>query len=191
LTTRMENICLFCGSSIGNKDVYRRTARKLVGELVKRNIGIVYGGGKVGLMGEIADAVLELGGRIIGVMPRHLVEKEIAHKGLTALHVVETIHERKRLMSELADAFIALPGGYGTLEELFEILSWAELGIHQKPCGILDVNGFYQPLIRFLDFVQAEGFLRTASRKLVLVKDEAMDLVETIIRYDPVRVDKW
>jgi uncharacterized protein (TIGR00730 family) len=191
LTTRMENICLFCGSSIGNKDVYRRTARKLVGELVKRNIGIVYGGGKVGLMGEIADAVLELGGRVIGVMPRHLVEKEIAHKGLTALHVVETIHERKRLMSELADAFIALPGGYGTLEELFEILSWAELGIHQKPCGILDVNGFYQPLIRFLDFVQAEGFLRTASRKLVLVKDEAMDLVETIIRYDPVRVDKW
>jgi uncharacterized protein (TIGR00730 family) len=191
LTTRMENICLFCGSSTGNKDVYRRTARKLVGELVKRNIGIVYGGGKVGLMGEIADAVLELGGRVIGVMPRHLVEKEIAHKGLTALHVVETIHERKRLMSELADAFIALPGGYGTLEELFEILSWAELGIHQKPCGILDVNGFYQPLIRFLDFVQAEGFLRTASRKLVLVKDEAMDLVETIIRYDPVRVDKW
>jgi uncharacterized protein (TIGR00730 family) len=187
----MENICLFCGSSTGNKDVYRRTARKLVGELVKRNIGIVYGGGKVGLMGEIADAVLELGGRVIGVMPRHLVEKEIAHKGLTALHVVETIHERKRLMSELADAFIALPGGYGTLEELFEILSWAELGIHQKPCGILDVNGFYQPLIRFLDFVQAEGFLRTASRKLVLVKDEAMDLVETIIRYDPVRVDKW
>jgi uncharacterized protein (TIGR00730 family) len=187
----MENICLFCGSSPGNKDVYRRTARKLVGELVKRNIGIVYGGGKVGLMGEIADAVLELGGRIIGVMPRHLVEKEIAHKGLTALHVVETIHERKRLMSELADAFIALPGGYGTLEELFEILSWAELGIHQKPCGILDVNGFYQPLIRFLDFVQAEGFLRTASRNLVLVKDEPMDLVETIARYDPVRVDKW
>ena len=187
----MENICVFCGSSSGIRDVYRRTARELACELVKRNIGIVYGGGKVGLMGEIADAALGSGGRVIGVMPRHLVEKEIAHKGLTALHVVETLHERKRLMSELADAFIALPGGYGTLEELCEMLSWAELGIHRKPCAVLDVNGFYQPLIRFLDFMQAEGFLRNASRNLVLVKENAVNLVETIIHYNPVRVDKW
>src|SRR5215475_2650578 len=156
----MKRICVFCGSSSGSRPEYRVCAEELGTELIRRQIGLIYGGGNVGLMGAIADAVLRGGGEAIGVIPEHLMTREIAHKQLTKLHVVRSMHERKALMADLSDAFIALPGGFGTLEEFCEAVTWAQLGLHAKPCGILNVQGYYSPLLAMFDDAVREGFLK-------------------------------
>jgi uncharacterized protein (TIGR00730 family) len=164
----LKRICVFCGSSVGSRPVYAAAARELGRTLAKRGLGIVFGGGKVGLMGVLADAALGAGGKAIGVIPEALVAREIAHNGLTELRVVRSMHERKTLMADLADAFIALPGGYGTFEEFFEAVTWTQLGIHRKPCGLLNVEGYYNALLALLDRAVADGFIREANRLLVL-----------------------
>jgi len=165
---QLKRICVFCGSSVGSRPTYAAATRELGRTLAARGLGIVFGGGKVGLMGVLADAALAVGGEVIGVIPEALVAREIAHTGLTKLHVVRSMHERKTLMADLADAFIALPGGYGTLEEFLEAVTWTQLGIHKKPCGLLNVNGYYDALLALLDRAVADGFIREANRILVL-----------------------
>jgi len=165
---QLKRICVFCGSSVGSRPTYAAATRELGRTLAARGLGIVFGGGKVGLMGVLADAALAVGGEVIGVIPEALVAREIAHTGLTKLHVVHSMHERKTLMADLADAFIALPGGYGTLEEFLEAVTWTQLGIHKKPCGLLNVNGYYDALLALLDRAVADGFIREANRILVL-----------------------
>lgn len=182
---------MFCGSSSGRLEEYRRTAEELAAELVRRSIGLVYGGGKVGLMGAVADAVLKAGGEAIGVMPQNLIALEIGHAKLTKLHVVHSMHERKALMADLSDAFIALPGGFGTLEEFFEVLTWTQLGLHAKPCGILNVLGYYSPLLAMLDHAVEERFLKLENRALVLARDTAHDLLQALDGWRPVSVQKW
>ena len=164
----LKRICVFCGSSVGSRPAYAAAARELGRTLAERGLGIVFGGGKVGLMGVLADAALAAGGEAIGVIPEALVAREIGHNGLTKLHVVRSMHQRKTLMADLADAFIALPGGYGTFEEFFEAVTWTQLGIHKKPCGLLNVNGYYDALLALLDRAVADGFIREANRILVL-----------------------
>lgn len=171
-------ICVFCGSSPGRRPAYAEAARNLGRILAKRGIGVVYGGASVGTMGALADAVLEAGGVITGVIPRSLVEREIAHGGLTELRTVETLHERKAMMADLSDAFIALPGGLGTLEELAEVWSWGQLGLHAKPLGLLDVDGYYKPLASQIDLMAAEGFLRAEYRAMLVVEDDASRLLD-------------
>lgn len=184
-------VCVFCGSSSGNSDAFESAARQLGDALLEFGHALVYGGAHVGLMGLIADTVLSGGGEVIGVIPRQLVEKEIAHQKLTRLHVVETMHERKALMADLSDAFIALPGAYGTLDELFEILTWAQLGLHQKPIGILNVDGYYDSLLHFLDRCVESGFLKSANRELFLVDTAPALLLERMAQYRPAPVSKW
>src|SRR3984957_13185805 len=182
----MKRICVFCGSSQGNRPEYRAAAEEMAGELVRRNIGLVYGGGNVGLMGIIADAVLKAGGEAQGVIPEHLMAREVGHKGLTKLHVVGSMHERKALMADLSDAFVALPGGFGTLEEFCEVVTWTQLGLHAKPCGMLNVLGFYSPLLRMFDHAVEERFLKTENRALVLARDKPADLLQALktgVRY--------
>ena len=164
----MKSIAVYCGASLGADPAYADAARDLARALVEHNIGLVYGGGKVGLMGVIADEVLRLGGDATGVIPKHLVEREVGHAGLTRLFVVKDMHERKAMMSDLADGFIAMPGGMGTLEELFEMVTWAQLGIHAKPIGLFNVNGFYDGLAAFLDHLVAAGFVRPAHAELMM-----------------------
>ena len=166
----LNRICVFCGASPGRDPKYAALARATGKELAQRHIGIVYGGGRVGLMGALADGALEEGGEVIGVIPRGLVDRELAHPGLSELRVVQTLHERKAVMAELADAFIALPGGLGTLEELSEVASWAQLDLHRKPCGILDPGGYFGHLIGFLDHAVEEGFLTPADRARLIVE---------------------
>ena len=163
-----KRICVFCGSSPGRGDTYRDAAARLGRLLAESGIGVVYGGASVGTMGVVADAALGAGGEVVGVIPQALVDREVAHTGLTDLHVVADMHERKALMAELSDGFIALPGGAGTLEELFEVWTWAQLGLHTKPIGLLDVAGFYEPLAVLLDHMVAEGFLAATNRDLVV-----------------------
>ncbi len=163
----------------------------MAAELVRRNIGLVYGGGNVGLMGMIADAVLRAGGEAIGVIPEHLMAREVGHKGLTKLHIVRSMHERKALMADLADAFVALPGGFGTLEEFCEVVTWMQLGLHAKPCGILNVMGYYSPLLRMLDHAVEERFLKPENRALVLARDQPADLLRALEGWRPARVEKW
>lgn len=182
---------VFCGSNVGTAPEFADSARSLGRLLAVRKIGIIYGGGSVGLMGELADAALSDGGEVVGVIPRALWEREIGHRGLTKLHVVETMHERKALMAELSDAFIALPGGLGTLEEIFEIWTWAQLGLHGKPCGFLNVNGYYTPLVGFLDSAVAAGFLRPQHRAIAIVGSDAEVLLERFATYEPPVVQKW
>jgi uncharacterized protein (TIGR00730 family) len=170
----MKSIAVYCGASLGADPVYADAARDLARALVEHNIGLVYGGGKVGLMGVIADEVLRLGGDATGVIPKHLVEREVGHAGLTRLFVVKDMHERKAMMSDLAEGFIAMPGGMGTLEELFEMVTWAQLGIHAKPIGLLNVNGFYDGLASFVDHLVGTGFVRPAHAEL-LVRDADPD----------------
>src|SRR4030095_7367899 len=165
----MKRLCVFCGSSPGHDPGYATSAAQLGRVLAERGIGLVYGGGRVGLMGQLADAALAAGGEVIGVIPQALLEREIAHRGLTQLRVVDSMHARKALMGELAGGFIALPGGVGTLEELFEVWSWATLGLHRKPCGLLDVGGFFAPLAEFLDRQGRAGFLPPASRAVLVI----------------------
>jgi uncharacterized protein (TIGR00730 family) len=187
----MKRICVFCGSSEGSRPEYRVAAEEMTSELVRRSIGLVYGGGNVGLMGIIADAALKAGGEAIGVIPEHLMAREVGHKGLTKLHVVRTMHERKALMAELSDAFIALPGGFGTLDEFCEVLTWTQLGLHAKPCGILNVLGFYSSLLAMLDHAVEERFLKPENRALVLARDKPADLLHELEDWRPVRVEKW
>ena len=187
----MKSICVFCGSSAGESPVYLEAATRLGELLAAEGLTLVYGGSRVGLMGRLADAMLEKGGDVIGVIPRALVNREVAHGGLAELRIVGSMHERKAVMAELADAFIALPGGLGTLEELFEVVTWSQLGLHQKPSGILDVEGYYQFLIAFLDHAVDEGFLSVAHRRMVLVEEEAPQLLARLREYSPPVVPKW
>jgi len=187
----MKRICVFCGSSAGSKPEYRACAQQLGAELTRRKIGLVYGGGNVGLMGGIADSVLEAGGEAIGVIPEHLMSREIGHNRLTKLHIVRSMHERKALMSDLSDAFIALPGGFGTLEEFCEVLTWSQLGLHAKPCGIVNVLGYYTPLLAMLDHAVQERFLKPQNRALVLARDKPAELLQALEDWRPVHVEKW
>lgn len=187
----MKRICVFCGSQPGLRPIYQSTAEQLGQLLAQQSIELVYGGGKAGLMGIVADAALAAGGRVIGIIPESLVAREVGHDGLTELHVVKTLHERKAIMADLSDAFIVLPGGYGTLEELSEVLSWAQLGLHQKPCAFLNLEGFYDPLITFFDHLVAEKFLLPSSRSLVLEEKDPVTLLDRLATYQPVTVDRW
>ncbi len=186
----MKRICVFCGSSSGAKPEYAQAAKRLGSVLVERRLGLVYGGGNVGLMGQIANAVIEQGGEVIGVIPRGLLERRVALTGLSDLRVVGSMHERKAVMAELADGFIALPGGLGTLEELFEVWTWAQLGLHQKPCGLLNICDYYTPLITFLERLVAEGFLADAHRSMVMVQDQPEALLDQFDHYRAPVVDK-
>jgi uncharacterized protein (TIGR00730 family) len=187
----MKRICVFCGSSPGSRPEYRSAAEALGAELARRNIGLVCGGGNVGLMGVLADAVLGAGGEAQGVIPEHLMAREIGHNGLTKLHVVRSMHERKALMADLSDAFIALPGGFGTLEEFCEVVTWTQLGLHAKPCGILNVLGYYSPLLAMLDHAVEEQFLKPENRGLVLARESPSELLRVLEEWRPVRVEKW
>jgi uncharacterized protein (TIGR00730 family) len=187
----MKSICVYCGSSHGVSPIYADLARKLGQTLVRRRLDLVYGGGRIGLMGVLADAVLAEGGSVIGVIPESLAACALAHQGLTQLHVVRTMHERKALMERLADGFIALPGGYGTLDELCEILSWSQLGLHGKPVGLLNVRGFFDRFLGVLDHATTEGFLLPVHRGMAMADSDADRLLDQLDAYRPPRVDKW
>jgi uncharacterized protein (TIGR00730 family) len=187
----MRRICVFCGSSPGNRPEYRTAAEELGAEMVRRKIGLVYGGGLVGLMGVLADAVLKAGGEVVGVIPENLMARELHHGGLSKLHVVHSMHERKALMADLSDAFIALPGGFGTFEEFCEMVTWSQLGLHAKPCGILNVEGYYSPLLAMFDHAVRERFLKRENRELVLARDSVLALLEALEEWRPLRVEKW
>jgi uncharacterized protein (TIGR00730 family) len=187
----MTRICVFCGSSNGFRPAYAEGARALGRALVDRGIGLVYGGGCVGLRGTIADAVMKGGGEVIGVIPEALVERELAHGDVTQLIVVRSMHERKAKMAELSNAFIAMPGGYGTFEEFCEIITWAQLGLHRKPCGILNVDGYYDPLLTLFDHAVTEGFLRPTNRLLVIQEKDPYRLLDTLVNYTPPQTEKW
>lgn len=176
----MKSLCVFCGSSSGNKPTYTALAREVGSELARRKLKLVYGGGRVGLMGALADAALEAGGEVIGVIPQMLLDKEVGHTGLTDLHVVQTMSERKWLMGELSDAFVALPGGIGTMDELFEAWTWTQLDIHRKPCALLNFDRYYDPLLAFLDRAVEQGFLRPRHRAALLVEYEIERLFERL-----------
>ena len=187
----MDRVCIYAGSNPGRDPAYAEAAAALAELLAGRGIGIVYGGAKVGLMGVVADAALAAGGEVLGVMPQALIDREIGHPGLTELHIVGSMHERKALMAELADAFIALPGGAGTLEELVEVYTWSQLGLHRKPMGVLNVNGYYDGLASLLDHAVREGFLREAHRAALHVESDAGALLERFEGWEPTTVKKW
>ena len=188
---QIRRVCVFSGSSSGVRPEYRRAAEALGQTLAARRIGVVYGGAQVGLMGAVADAALAAGGEVIGVIPEALVAKEIAHTALTELRVVASMHQRKALMGDLADAFIALPGGWGTLEEFFEVLTWAQLGLHRKPCGLLNAGGYFDGLLTFAGHAVAEGFVRPDHREMIVVAGEAEEMVDRLGRYRPPTAEKW
>ena len=187
----LARVCVFCGSSPGDSPAYADAARALATALARRGVGLVYGGASVGVMGALADAMLAAGGEVVGVMPRGLVAREVAHRGLTTLHVVDTMHARKRRMAELSDAFVALPGGLGTLEELFEVWTWALLGIHAKPLALLDVRGYWAPLLAFLDAAVARGFVRESQRAMALVDDDPDRLLDRLAEVRPPETPRW
>jgi uncharacterized protein (TIGR00730 family) len=187
----MKRICVFCGSSPGRSESYADAASALGRSLANRGIGLVYGGASVGLMGTLANAVLEAGGNVIGVIPQSLVNYELAHRGLPDLRVVATMHQRKAMMAELADGFIALPGGIGTLEEFFEVLTWAQLGEHSKPCGLLDIDGYYSHLLAFLDHAVDERFLRPENRAMLMVESTPDAILDRLAAYRAQKVGKW
>lgn len=181
----MSRVCVFCGSANGTREVYVEAARALARALVRRGVGVVYGGGSVGLMGVLADAALAAGGEVVGVIPRGLASRELAHAGLTRMHVVESMHERKALMASLADGFVALPGGLGTLEETLEVLTWSQLGIHRKPVGLLNVARYWDELIRLLSHAATEGFVRRECLGLLLFDDTAEGLLDAMASWSP------
>lgn len=187
----MKSICVYCGSNFGERDSYLEAAQGLGVEMAKRGITLIYGGANVGLMGATADSVLAAGGKVIGVIPQAMVNKEIAHTGLSDLRVVGSMHERKSLMADLADAFIALPGGLGTLEEFCEVATWTQLGFHQKACGLLNVGGFYDGLLSFLNHATEEKFIRPEHRSIVLTGKEPVELIEKLIQFEVPKVHKW
>lgn len=188
---KLQRLCVFCGSSLGGRPEYREMAGRLGEILAERGITLVYGGGNIGLMGVLADAVLEKGGRAIGVIPHGLAAREVAHSGLTELRVVDSMHERKAMMADLADGFIALPGGLGTVEEFCEILTWAQLGIHVKPCGLLNVAGYFDALVEFLDKAVRERFLRPEHRAMLLMESDPERLLARLGEYRAPTVEKW
>jgi uncharacterized protein (TIGR00730 family) len=187
----MKKISVFCGSSFGTDSIYETKAIELGKALAKRGIQLVYGGANVGLMGAVADGALSEGGKVIGVLPHFLQTKEIAHEGLTELILVESMHERKTKMNEISDGIIALPGGFGTMEELFEMLTWAQLGLHKKPVAILNVDGFYDFLNSFIDVMVGKGFLKSANKEMLLVSDNIDDLLNQMNEYKAPEVGKW
>ncbi len=187
----INSLCVYCGSSSGRLEAYSFAAHSLADALVRRNIRLVYGGASIGIMGIIANRVLELGGQVIGVIPQALAHKEILHNHLTELHITQSMHERKMRMAELSDGFTALPGGIGTLEELFEIWTWAQLGFHHKPCGLLNVEGYYDSLIAFLDHVLAEQFVKHHHRELLMVEKNPDALIERYLNYAAPAAKQW
>jgi uncharacterized protein (TIGR00730 family) len=187
----LSSICVFCGSNGGADPAYLAAADAVGAGLARRGIRVVYGGGRVGMMGAVADAARAAGGEVVGVIPQQIFELEIGHTGLDDLRVVGSMHERKALMAELSDAFVALPGGIGTLEELFEVYTWAQLGIHAKPLALLDVAGYYEPLAAFLDHAVAQRFLRPETREMLAVADDLDSLLETLERWQPAPMHKW
>lgn len=186
-----KRLCVFCGSSRGTNPVYAKTAKQAGVELARRGIALVYGGGNLGLMGVLADAVLAAGGHVTGVIPESLMAREAGHRGLPDLRVVKTMHERKALMAELSDGFIALPGGFGTFEEFFEIITWAQLGLHSKPCGLLDVSGFYDPLLRLIDHAIEERFIKPKQRDLIAIESEFGVLLDRMARQHVPQEPRW
>jgi hypothetical protein len=191
----LARVCVFCGSKHGAKTSYTMTARKLGAVLADRGLGLVYGGGDIGLMGEVADSALSEGAEVVGVIPEFMIDHEVAHDGLTELRVVDSMHERKAVMTQLADAFVALPGGWGTLEELFEVITWAQLDLHRKPVGLLNVAGYFDPLIEFIDRAVTDGFIRERHRSLLVDDDDIGRLFDTLAtRADDdggALTDKW
>ncbi|MBI1939111.1 MAG: TIGR00730 family Rossman fold protein [Ignavibacteriales bacterium] len=187
----MKRICVYCGSSSGSMPEYVQAARSLGKIIVENNLSLVYGGASVGLMGEVADSVLQEGGEAIGIITNSLIEKEVAHKNLTNLHVVDTLSERKTMMAELSDGFVALPGGYGTLDELFEILTLAQLGFHNKPCGVLNVNSYFDKLFEFIDTAVSEQFIKDIHRSIILIDENPDVLIKKFFGYKAPVVDKW
>ena len=187
----IQRVCVFCGSNRGSRPSYAQAATLLARHLAANGIGLVYGGGNVGLMGVLADEALSSGTEVIGVIPQSLVEREVAHLGLSELRIVASMHERKAQMAELCDAFIALPGGFGTLEEFCEVLTWAQLGLHRKPCGLLNVEGYFDRLLELFDHAVAEGFLKPAHRRIVISETCPVSLVRRLSEYEPPATEKW
>jgi len=187
----MKRICVYCGSNPGRRPDYTRAARHLGALLAELDLGLVYGGANIGVMGAIANAALAGGAEVIGVIPRALATREVAHSGLSDLHVVESMHERKAKMAELSDAFVALPGGWGTIEEIFEALTWGQLGLHRKPCGVLNVAGYYDHLGAFLEHAMDEAFVNPEHRPMILVEEDPALLLERFRSYEAPRVKKW
>lgn len=184
-TALVTRICVYCGSSAGKEPEYVAAASRFAAALVGRSIGLVYGGGRVGMMGALADAALAAGGEVIGVIPLALAQKELAHDGVTELHVTNSMHERKMLMASYSQGFVALPGGIGTLEELFEVWTWTQLGFHDKPCGLLNVRGYFDPLVRFLDRAVEEEYLLESHRSILVVDTEPERLIERLLSFQP------
>ncbi|MEO3403670.1 TIGR00730 family Rossman fold protein [Mucilaginibacter sp. CAU 1740] len=187
----MKAICIFCGANYNGDPVLKQTIDQLAEVMVSRNISLVYGGGKVGVMGLIADAVLSRGGKAIGVIPQFLMDKEVGHTGLTELHIVENMHQRKQMMNDLSDGVITLPGGLGTLEEFFEVLTWLQLGLHNHPVGLLNVNGFYDLLLQQLDVMVEQRFMKKVNRDLIITSADAIELVNLMDSFKPVREEVW
>ena len=188
---RLKRICVFCGSSPGNNSKYAKSARSLGATLTEQGITLVYGGSNIGLMGEIANSMIGRNGDVIGIIPQVLVDKEVAFTHLHDLRIVNSMHERKALMAEMADGFISMPGGFGTLEETIEMLTWTQLGIHEKPIGLLNVEGYFDPLCGFIDHMVSEGFLVQGFRDMVLMDRHPDDLLDKMIKFRPPQVDKW
>jgi uncharacterized protein (TIGR00730 family) len=187
----LKSLCVFCGSNTGRGEIYSSAARRFGEEMARRELTLVYGGGKVGLMGIVADAVMAVGGNVVGVIPRFLMEREVGHGGVTELVLVDTMHERKAAMAARSDAFVALPGGVGTLEELFETWTWVLLGLHAKPVGLLQVGSFFDPLLSYLDRTVEEGFVSTAHRRLLKVADDPAVLLAKLAMAEPPPAAKW
>jgi uncharacterized protein (TIGR00730 family) len=187
----VKRICVFCGSSPGARPEYAHAAREMGRALAESGIGLVYGGGRVGLMGIVADAVMQAGGEVIGVIPDALMRREVGHAGVTHLRVVGSMHERKALMADLSDGFVAMPGGYGTFEEFCEVVTWSQLGIHPKPCGLLNVAGYYAPLLAMFDHAVAEGFVRPEHRAMVLEESAPAPLLALMRAFAPPSTEKW
>ncbi len=188
---RLSSVCVYCGSSPGRNPAYVAAARQFGRALVQRGIGLVYGGARVGVMGALADAALQAGGRVVGVIPRSLAHREVAHDGLTELIVTESMHARKTVMADRADAFVALPGGIGTLEEIFEVWTWTQLGFHGKPCGLLDVDGYFDALVRFLDHAVTEEYLQPAHRAILSIERDPERLLDALAAFEPPALGKW
>lgn len=188
---RLASVCVYCGSSPGRNPAYIAAARRFGQTLARRGLGLVYGGARVGVMGALAEAALEAGGRVVGVIPRALAHREVAHDGLSELIVTESMHARKTIMADRADAFVALPGGIGTLEELFEVWTWTQLGFHGKPCGLLDVDGYFDALVRFLDHAVAEEYLQPAHRAILSIDRDPERLLDELAAFEPPALGKW
>ena len=188
---KIKRVCVYCGSSPGKNPAYALAAKSLANAMCERGIGLVYGGAAVGIMGIVADAVLAAGGEAIGIIPKSLAVKEVAHENLSELHVVASMHERKAMMAELSDGFVALPGGWGTLEEIFEILTWAQLGFHEKPCALLNIEGYYDNLIRFMENSFEQGFVNELCRPMLIKANDPGALLDQFATYCAPRVRKW